>query len=83
MKQVSTDLLRAPLTLAPLRFASPEELKQINSCIESGQVQNRSGVTILSKLEDCLICDSDNSCFPVRNSLPILIVGEAFTIPKR
>jgi len=33
-------------------------------------------------LDDSLICDSAGLCYPVRDGLPIMLVGEAFDNPR-
>jgi uncharacterized protein YbaR (Trm112 family) len=75
------EILCAPLSHAPLRLATPAELHQINSRIRSRLIRNRAGLTLEVELEGCLVCESDSTCYPIRDGFPVLISGEAFDSP--
>jgi uncharacterized protein YbaR (Trm112 family) len=81
MKETILDLLCGPLTHAALRLADEAELSQINSQISQRLVRNRDGATLDAKLDGALVCESEKSCYPVRDALPVLIPGEAFEWP--
>jgi uncharacterized protein YbaR (Trm112 family) len=38
-------------------------------------------VTLDAELDGALVCQSEKSCYPVRDALPVLIPGEAFEWP--
>jgi len=75
-------LLRCPETKGVLRTATPAELEQINIAIRNSAVRNRNGELISELLDDCLICDSAGLCYPVRDDLPLMLIGEAFDTPR-
>jgi uncharacterized protein YbaR (Trm112 family) len=75
-------LLRCPETRGVLRKATPDELERFNAAIRNSAIRNRTGEIITERLDDCLICDSAGLCYPVRDGLPIMLVGEAFDIPR-
>jgi uncharacterized protein YbaR (Trm112 family) len=75
-------LLRCPETRGVLRRATTEELGRFNAAIRNAAIRNRTGEIITERLDDCLICDSAGLCYPVRDGLPIMLVGEAFDIPR-
>jgi uncharacterized protein YbaR (Trm112 family) len=75
-------LLRCPETKGVLRAATPAELEQINVAIRNSAVRNRNGELISEVLDDCLICDSAGLCYPVRDGLPLMLIGEAFDTPR-
>ena len=81
MEETFIELLCAPLTHAALRLANAAELSQINSQICQRLVRNRDGATLDTELDGALLCQSENSCYPVRDDLPVLIPGEAFEWP--
>jgi uncharacterized protein YbaR (Trm112 family) len=81
MKETLLELLCAPLTHTALRLASAAELSQINRQISQRLVRNRDGATLDAELEGALVCQSEKSCYPVRDALPVLIPGEAFEWP--
>jgi uncharacterized protein YbaR (Trm112 family) len=41
-------------------------------------VRNRNGLILDVELDGALVCQSEGTCYPVRDALPILIPGEAF-----
>jgi uncharacterized protein YbaR (Trm112 family) len=75
-------ILRCPETGGVLRSATSAELELINAAIRSSAIRNRSGEIIVEALDDSLICDSAGLCYPVRDGLPIMLVGEAFDTPR-
>jgi uncharacterized protein YbaR (Trm112 family) len=81
MKETFIELLCAPLTHGALRLANAAELSQINSQIGQRLVRNRDGATLEAELDGALLCQSEKSCYPVRDTLPVLIPGEAFAWP--
>lgn len=82
MNETLLELLCAPLSHAALRSANPAELSQINGQIHQRLIRNRDGSTLDAELEGALVCQSDGTCYPVRDALPVLIPGEAFDWPK-
>jgi uncharacterized protein YbaR (Trm112 family) len=81
MEETFLDLLCTPLNHAVLRLACPEELAAINDRIRQRLVRTRDGLTLDLELDDCLICESERTGYPIRDGLPVLIAGEAFTWP--
>ena len=75
-------MLRCPETGGVLRNAAPAELERINTAIRSSSIRNRTGEIIVEPMDDSLICDSAGLCYPVRDGLPIMLVGEAFDTPR-
>ena len=75
-------ILRCPETGDVLRSATSDELDRINAAIGDSAIRNRSGEIVAELLDDSLICDSAGLCYPVRDGLPILLVGEAFDTPR-
>lgn len=81
MEENLLELLCAPLSHSALRLASFTELSQINGQIQLRMIRNREGVTLDAELNGALVCESDKTCYPIRDDLPILIAGEAFDWP--
>ena len=75
-------ILRCPETGGVLRSATSVELERINAAIRNSAIRNRSGENVVEPLDDSLICDSAGLCYPVRDGLPIMLVGEAFDNPR-
>ena len=75
-------LLRCPRTGGRLRLASVSELICINAEIRAIQDRGQEHPEANGDLEQSLICDSAKLCYPVRDGLPIMLVGEAFDTPR-
>jgi uncharacterized protein YbaR (Trm112 family) len=75
-------ILRCPETGGVLRSATSVELARINEAVRNSAIRNRSGEIVVEPLDDSLICDSAGLCYPVRDGLPIMLVGEAFDNPR-
>jgi len=82
MNETLLELLCAPLSHAALRVANSAELRQINSQIQDRLVRNRDGLTLDVELDGALVCQSEGTCYPVRDAFPVLIPGEAFDWPR-
>jgi uncharacterized protein YbaR (Trm112 family) len=82
MEDALLEILCAPLTHAVLRFASPAELRLINSRVRSRLIRNRAGLTLDRELEGCLVCELGTICYPIRDGFPVLISGESFDCPQ-
>jgi uncharacterized protein YbaR (Trm112 family) len=82
MEETLLELLCAPLSHATLRLASSTELGQINSRIRQRLIRNRDGLILDTELDGSLLCESDRTCYPIRDGLPVLITGEAFDWPQ-
>jgi uncharacterized protein YbaR (Trm112 family) len=81
MEETLLELLCAPLTHAALRLASSTELRQINSRIQQRLIRNRDGSVLDMELDGSLLCESEKTCYPIRDGLPVLVPGEAFDWP--
>jgi uncharacterized protein YbaR (Trm112 family) len=82
MEETLLELLCAPLSHAALRPASSTELAQINNQIRQRLIRNRDGLTLDVELDGSLVCESERTCYPIRDGLPVLISGEAFNWPQ-
>jgi uncharacterized protein YbaR (Trm112 family) len=83
MKETLLELLCSPTTAhAALRLANPAELSQINGQIHQRLIRNRDGLMLDVELDGALVCQSEGTCYPVRDDLPVLIPGEAFAWPE-
>jgi uncharacterized protein YbaR (Trm112 family) len=83
MKETLLELLCAPVSHSALRLAGSAELRQINDQIHQRLLRNRDGFTLEVELDGALVCQSEGSCYPVRDALPVLIPGEAFDWPSK
>jgi uncharacterized protein YbaR (Trm112 family) len=81
MDESLLSLIRAPHSHAPLRLATACELDCINGKIRLGQIITFGGTPVVDDLAECLICDTDATCYQVREGMPVLIADTAFRAP--
>lgn len=77
------DLLRilcCPETHQKLQMADAALVEDLNRQISAGQLRNRAGATVSSKLDDALIREDGALLYPIRNHLPILLVDEGIPL---
>jgi uncharacterized protein YbaR (Trm112 family) len=82
MEETLLELLCSPVSRAALRLANAAELGQINTQIQRRLVRNRDGLILDVELDGSLICESEGTCYPIRDGFPILISAEAFEWPR-
>jgi uncharacterized protein YbaR (Trm112 family) len=82
MEETLLELLCAPVSHAALRLASSTELAQINRLIQQHLIRNREGSILDMELDGSLLCESERTCYPIRDGLPVLVPGEAFDRPE-
>ena len=76
------EILCCPETHQPLRVAEPVLLERLNHEIAQGTVKNRAGSAVKERLEDALLRADGQFIYPVRNQIPVLLVGEAISVPQ-
>lgn len=74
------DILCCPETHQPLRRAVAELVAKLNQQVDAGTLKNRSGKPVSSPLDSGLIREDGQFLYPVRNDIPVMLVGEAIPI---
>ena len=78
--ELPPDMLRCPETLQGLRPLEPAALAGLNAEILSGRAVNREGCQIAEPLQSALLREDGLCAYPVRDSIPVLVAGEAIPI---
>lgn len=73
-------ILRCPETHQALKFADSILVDGINRKIISSEVKNRAGQIISGKIDGGLIREDGKALYPIRGTLPILLVDEAILL---
>jgi uncharacterized protein YbaR (Trm112 family) len=63
-----------------LRPADAPLLEKLNQQIAAGQLRNRAGTTLTEPMESGLIRADGKYLYPVRRSLPIMLVDEGIEV---
>jgi uncharacterized protein YbaR (Trm112 family) len=73
-------ILCCPETHQPLAVASGEVLQRLNLEIAAGRLKNRAGKSIATVIDGGLIRQDGRFLYPVRNSIPVLLIAEAIPL---
>jgi len=75
-------ILCCPETHQPLHPADQSVIESLNRQIAAGQLRYRSGQSVTEKIEAGFVRQDGEFLYPVRNHLPILLIGEALPLDK-
>jgi uncharacterized protein YbaR (Trm112 family) len=73
-------LLCCPETHQELRLAEPALLEELNRKIVAGDLRNRTGKTVSEKLGEALVRADGKLLYPIRNSIPVMLVDEGIPL---
>ena len=73
-------LLRCPETRQPLALAEAAVVERLNARVAAGQLRNAAGQPVTTMLDGGLVRADRKSLYPVRRTVPVLLVDEAIPI---
>lgn len=82
---IDTELLQilvCPEDRTPLTEADPALLEKLNDAVEKGVLQNRDGKLVDEKLGGALVRQDGQFAYPVREDIPIMLIGEAIALSQ-
>lgn len=75
------DILACPETKKSLTLADENLVERINQQIKAGEVVTKMKIKVEEPIEAALLREGDNAyAYPVRNSIPVLLVEELMEI---
>ena len=74
------DILVCPETKQPVRRAGSGLLNLLNRAIDTGEVKTRNGNLVEDRIEEGLVREDDGVLYPVRDSIPIMLIDEAIPL---
>ena len=80
---IDPELLRmlcCPETHQKVVLAEPSLVQTLNGGIAAGLIRNRSGQPVRETLEGGLIREDHQFLYPIRQSIPIMLIGEAIPV---
>jgi uncharacterized protein len=75
------NILRCPEARQKLALAEPALIAQINEAIAASRLHNRGGNPVSEKIDGGLVREDGKFLYPIRASLPIMLIDEAIALP--
>lgn len=85
MKRVDPELVEilvCPDTKLNVDLAPAETVEKINLAIKENIVLNVDGQSINDPLQDGLLREDDKIIYPVRDSIPVMLIGEGIPMDQ-
>lgn len=73
-------LIADPETHEPLRYATADELAQLNGAISQGNLKNRGGQAVTETLSEALVAPGSRRAYAIREGIPVLLLEEALPL---
>lgn len=74
------ELLQCPLDRVELQLADEQLIAQLNDAISQGKLRDASGQPVEAPLDEGLITVDGKRVYPVRGSIPTLIVDQSIVL---
>ncbi len=85
MKRVDPELVEilvCPNTKLNVDLAPAETVEKINLAIKENIVLNVDGQSVNEPLQDGLLREDDKIIYPVRDSIPVMLIGEGIPMEQ-
>jgi uncharacterized protein YbaR (Trm112 family) len=82
---IDPDLLQilcCPETHQEVRLAAPAVIEELNRRIAAGALKNRAGQAVSEKIDGGLIRADGKFLYPIRRSIPVMLVDEGIPVPE-
>ena len=73
-------ILACPETHQPVRVADEATVQKVNAGIATGTVKNREGAPVAEAIQTGLIREDGAYLYPVREDIPVMLIGEAIPL---
>jgi uncharacterized protein YbaR (Trm112 family) len=73
-------ILACPETHQPVHVADEATVAKINTAIAAGTVKNREGEAVDEAIQTGLIREDGAYLYPVRDDIPVMLIGEAIPL---
>jgi uncharacterized protein len=76
------EILACPETRQSVRLADDALVRKLNAAIASGKVVNRDGQPVTEPIDAGLIREDKQYLYPVRQDIPVMLIGEAIAVEQ-
>ena len=73
-------ILACPETHQPVHVADEATVAKLNAAIAAGTVKNRDGEAVGEAIQTGLIREDGAYLYPVRDEIPVMLIGEAIPL---
>jgi uncharacterized protein YbaR (Trm112 family) len=73
-------IMVCPETHQPLTLADDTTVQKVNAAIAAGTLKNRDGEAVTEAIEAALIREDGAYLYVVRDSIPVMLIGEAVAL---
>ncbi len=73
-------ILACPETHQPVHVADEATVAKVNAAIAAGTVKNRDGEAVSEAVQAGLIREDGAYLYPVRDDIPVMLIGEAIPL---
>jgi uncharacterized protein len=73
-------ILACPETHQPVKLADEPTVQKVNAAIAAGTVKNRDGEAVGEPIQAGLIREDGAYLYPVRDDIPVMLIGEAIPL---
>ena len=73
-------ILACPETHQPVHVADEATVKKVNAAIAGGTLKNRDGESVGEVIQAGLIREDGAYLYPVRDDIPVMLIGEAIPL---
>lgn len=75
------EILCCPESHQPVSEAPEALVAEVNAAIRGGTARNRDGEPVGEEIEGGLVREDGACLYPVRNGIPIMLIGERLALP--
>lgn len=80
MNEELLPIICCPQSRQPLSLLDGDGLVRLNRRIAQGEIRNAAGETVTLPLEKALVREDGRIAYPVRDSIPLLVVEEGIPL---
>lgn len=74
------EILACPETHQPVTVADDATVGKVNAAITAGTLKNRDGEAVTEAIQTGLVREDGAYLYPVRDDIPVMLIGEAIPL---